>query len=70
MVGAKVLVLQLIKKKEVSQAIQALLDESEILKLLDRMNLNQVSKIIPGIFKPKFYCCLSHHAYRKAFEDT
>ncbi len=25
---------------------------------------------MPGIFKPKFYCCVTHHAYRKAFEDT
>jgi len=70
MLGAKLLVLQLVKKKQASQQITALLDESEILKVLDRMNLNQVSKIVPGIFKPKFFCCLSHHAYRKAFEDN
>jgi len=47
-----------------------MLDESEILKMLDRMNFHQASKIVTGIFKPKFFCCLSHHAYRKAFEDN
>jgi hypothetical protein len=48
----------------------ALLDEGEILKILDRMNLNQMAKVVPGVFKPKFYCCVTHHAYRKAFEET
>jgi hypothetical protein len=50
--------------------VAALLDEGELLKILDRMNLNQMAKVVPGVFKPKFYCCVTHHAYRKAFEDT
>ncbi len=71
LLGCKLLVLQLIKKRKTSPQIQNLLEESELLKILDRMNLNQLSKIIPqGIFKQKFYVCVSHHTYRKAFEDT
>ena len=70
LLGCKLLVLQLIKKRNASPQVQNLLIESELLKILDRMNMNQVSKITHAIFKQKFYICVSHHSYRKAFEDT
>ena len=47
-----------------------MLNEGEFLKILDRMNINQILKVIPALYKDKLYCCICHHAYRKSFEDS
>jgi EAL domain-containing protein (putative c-di-GMP-specific phosphodiesterase class I) len=67
------LLLQLAKKKSLPAQFRRWLEESELLKILDRINMNQTTKLLTSgqvLFKDKFYNCLSHHAYRKAFEDS
>ena len=68
LLGSRLLVTQLVSKRRAPQ-VGKVASQEEILKVLERMNINQMRKLVPGIFKGKYYCCLSHHTYRKSFED-
>ncbi|CDW75182.1 UNKNOWN [Stylonychia lemnae] len=58
MLAAKYILQQFKKKSEV-----------DLINYLNRMNMNQISRSIKGIFKDKFYCCLCHIAFRRSTED-
>jgi hypothetical protein len=68
--ACKYLILQLAAKSGLPEQLKHHLSELELLRnVLDRMNVNQMRKTIPGLYKDKFFCCISHHAYGKAPED-
>ena len=44
-------------------------NEQEILKMLNKMNILQIEKVIKGVFKDKYYSCISYISYRRSNED-
>eukprot|EP00347_Sterkiella_histriomuscorum_P015759 403355786 len=60
-VSAKYIIMQFKKKSELDLA-----------KFLHKLNILQVERIVngPGIFKDKFYNCLSHVTFRRINEDS
>lgn len=60
LMGEKYILMQFKKKPEM-----------ELVKFLQRINIIQAKKIVngAGIFKDKFYTCLSHVAFRRQLED-
>ena len=62
LLGCRLLVTQLVKHSKAAS-------QEEILRVLERLNMNQMRKLVAGIVKGKYYSCLSHHTYRKSFED-
>jgi hypothetical protein len=69
--GVKLLIIQIVDKKKLRNESKYLIEETEIMKILDRMNINQLIKIIAGgLVKEKIFCLISHHSYRKSFEDS